>query len=253
MKTVKDLVQHLNKYEDAVIIVGPGALANQDKNDYSIEEFNDNYNRKALVREPNKMWDFFNKNMKKDISEETLNTYRAIKAFDDVTALIIDQNTNSPMMSKKADLHGSIHNFKCNKCKISYTTNYVYGAEEGHEEYEEGRIVECEVCGGAIRPTALLSGERYDNVMFLDIQEKIKASHTLILVGMDYTEEALMQLIAEYGDVKSFINSQETGEEKMLVSIQTNEEEFDPNEMTFFEFIVKGDITDALLRLKSAF
>ena len=42
-------------------------------------------------------------------------------------------------------------------------------------------------------------------------------------------------------------------EEKMLVSIQTLEEEFDPNEMAFFEFIVKGNIKDALLRLKSAF
>ena len=199
-RTVKDLVEHLNKYKDAVIIVGPGALAPQDKNNYSVEEFNENYNRKALVREPEKMWDFFNNKMRKDISEETLNTYRAIKNFNEITSLIIDQNTNAPMMSKKADLHGSLHNFKCNKCKVSYTADYVYGVEEGH-------TTECEVCGGTIRPTVLLSGERYDNAMFLEIQEKIKASHTVILVGMDYTEESLMQLIAEYGDIKSFINA----------------------------------------------
>lgn len=244
-RTVKDLVEHLNKYKDAVIIVGPGALAPQDKNEYSIEEFNNNYNRKALVREPQKMWDFFNDKMRKEISEETFNTYRAIKQFDDITALIIDQNTNAPMMAKKADLHGSLHNFKCNKCKISYTSNYIYDCEE--------EVHECEVCGGTIRPTALLSGERYDNAIFLDVQEKIKASHTVILIGMDYTEESLMQLIAEYGDVKSFINAKEEGEEKMLVSIQTKEEEFDPNEMAFFEFIVRDNIEDALKRLKKAF
>lgn len=246
-RTVKNLVNHLNKYKDAVIIVGPGALAQQDKNDYSVEEFNYNYNRKSLVRDPQKMWNFFNDNMKKDLSNETMDTYRAIKELDDVTGLIIDQNINAPHMMKKADLHGSLHKFKCNKCKITYTSDYVYGPED------ETFTTECEECGGTIRPTALLSGERYDNAMFLDVQEKIKASHTLILLGMDYTEESLMQLIAEYGDVKSFINAKEDDEEKMLVSIQTLEEEFDPNEMAFFEFIVKGNIKDALLRLKSAF
>ena len=244
-RTVKNLVEHLNKYKDAVIIVGPGALAQQDRNDYSIEEFNDNYNRKSLVRDPQKMWNFFNNKMKKDLSDETIDTYKAIKKLDEVTSLIIDQNTNAPMMAKKADIHGSLHSFKCNKCKTIYSKQYVYDFnEENHE---------CELCGSAIRPTVLLSGERYDNTIFLQVQEKIKASHTLILVGMDYTEESLMQLIAEYGDIKSFINSKEEGEEKMLVSIQTTEEEFDPNEMTFFEFIVKGDIKDALERLNKAF
>lgn len=244
-RTVKDLVEHLNKYKDAVIIVGPGALAPQDKNDYSIEEFNDNYNRKSLVRNPEKMWNFFNDKMKKDFSNETRNTYIAIKELNDIASLIIDQNTNAPKMSKKSDLHGSLHDFKCNKCKTLYTEQYVYGFEE------ENHV--CELCDGPIRPTVLLSGERYDNAMFLDVQEKIKASHTLILIGMDYTEESLMQLIAEYGDVKSFINAKEEDEEKMLVAIQTNEEDFDPNEMAFFEFIVKGNIKDALVRLKSAF
>lgn len=244
-RTVKDLVKHLNKYNDAVMIIGPGALAPKDKNDYSIEEFNDNYNRKSLVREPNKMWNFFNKRMKKDFSNETRDTYIAIKDLSDIASLIIDQNTNAPHIAKKVDLHGSLYKFKCNKCKTIYTDAYVYGLEEENHE--------CELCGGAIRPTVLLSGERYDNVMFLDVQEKIKAAHTLILVGMDYTEESLMQLIAEYGDVKSFINAKEDGEEKMLVAIQTPEEDFDPNEMAFFEFIVKDNIKDALVRLKGAF
>lgn len=244
-RTVKDLVEHLNKYKDAVIIVGPGALAPQDKNDYSMEEFNENYNRKSLVREPEKMWNFFNEKMKKDFSNETRDTYVAIKELNDIASLIIDQNTNAPHMDKKVDLHGSLHKFKCNKCKTIYTDAYVYGL--GKETHE------CEVCGGTIRPTVLLSGERYDNAIFLEVQEKIKASHTLILIGMDYTEESLMQLIAEYGDVKSFINAKEEGEEKMLVSIQTTDEEFDPNEMAFFEFIVKDNVKDALIRLKRAF
>lgn len=238
MKTAKDLVEHLNKYKDAVIIIGPGVL--EEKLEYDMNEFNDNYNRKALVREPNKLWNFFIDKMYRTATLKEKEMFNTIKQLEDITGLVINQNMIAHTIGNTIDLHGSINKFMCPKCKIQYTIDYVLSKEP----YEH----ECECCGATIRPTALLSGERYNKIEFNKIEEAVLSTHTIILIGMDYTEEALMKLIAYFGDAKAFTN--EKGEEqKVLVSIQTPEEEFDPNEMTHFEFIVKDDIKAALDRL----
>ena len=242
MRTVKDLVSHLNKYKDAVIILGPGAL--EVKDNYSIEEFNENYTRKALVREPEKLWNFFIDKMYREATSKEEDLFKTIKFFEDITGLVINQNMIAHTIGNSIDLHGSIHKFICPKCKINYTTDYIFS----REPYE----CECEVCGATLRPTALLSGERYNKLELNKIEDAILSTHTIILIGMDYTEEALMKLIAHYGDVKSFIN--EKGEEqKVLVSIQTQEEELNPNEMANSELIVRDDIQSALNRLRDNF
>lgn len=238
MRTVKELIEHLDKYKDAVVIVGPGAL--ESKLGYSMDEFNENYNRKSLVREPEKLWSFFANKMYREITEAEIELFKTIDKLKDFTSLVVNQNMIAYTIGNSIDLHGSIHKFICPKCKIQYTDDYIFS----REPYEN----ECEVCGAVIRPTALLSGERYNKLEFNSVEEAILSSHTIILVGMDYTEEALMKLIAHYGDVKSFIN--EKGEDqKVLVSIQSKEEEFDPNEMAHFEFIVRDDVQAALDRL----
>lgn len=237
MRTVQELVEHLNEHKDAVIILGPGVL--EEKATYSVEDFNDKYTRKALVREPQKLWNFFMNNMYREATSKEEKLFNTIKSLKDITGLVVNQNMIAHTIGNTIDLHGSYGIFICPKCKTIYTKDYI----TSKEPYEN----ECECCGATIRPTALLSGERYNHTDFKLVEESIANAHTIILIGMDYTEEPLLKLIAQYGDIKAITESKD----KVLVSIQTKEEEFDPNEMTHFEFIVKDNIQSALDRLIS--
>lgn len=235
MRTVQELVEHLKEHKDAVIILGSGVL--EHKAEYSVEDFNSNYTRKALVREPQKLWNFFMNNMYREATSKEDKLFNTIKSLKDITGLVVNQNMIAHTIGNTIDLHGSYGIFMCPKCKTIYTKDYI----TSKEPYEN----ECECCGATIRPTALLSGERYNHADFKLVEESIANAHTIILIGMDYTEEPLLKLIAQYGDIKAITESKD----KVLVSIQTKEEEFDPNEMTHFEFIVRDDIQAALDRL----
>lgn len=235
MKTVQELVEHLKEHKDAVIILGSGIL--ETKAEYTTEEFNENYNRKVLIRNSEKAWDFFMDKMFRDATDKEKKLFNTIKSLSDITGLVVNQNMIPHTIDNTIDLHGLFNVFTCIKCKTIYTKEYI----TSKEPYEN----ECECCGGKVRPTALLSGERYNHTDFNTIEEAISKAHTVILIGMDYTEEPLLKLIAQYGDVKAITESKD----KVLVSIQTKEEEFDPNEMTHFEFIVRDDIQSALDRL----
>lgn len=243
-KTVNNLVEHLNKYKDAIVIVGPKAL--EDSYDFNMEDFNENYNRKSLVRSPEQMWDFFTNNMYKQIDGYTNDLYTEISRLNDVVGIVVDQNINSPMINNKIELHGSVHTFKCTKCKTIYPAQYVYDSSDEI-------TTDCELCGAAIRPTVLLSGERYDAVDFNKVQESFAKSHTVILIGVDFTEEPILKLIAEFGDRRSIVNSNDGEEELMMVCIKSSTEDFDPNELCFFEFVVDGDVKSSLERLNGAF
>lgn len=235
MKTVQELVNHLKEHKDAVIILGPGVL--EIPANYTVDEFNDNYNRKTLIRNPETAWNFFMDKMYRESTIKEDKLFDTIKSLKDITGLVVNQNTIAHTIGNTIDLHGSLGIFTCLKCKTIYTKDYI----TSKEPYEN----ECECCGGTIRPTALLSGERYNHTDFKIIEESISKAHTIILIGMDYTEEPLLKLIAQYGDVKAITEAKD----KVLVSIQTLEEEFDPNEMTHFEFIVRDNIQSALDRL----
>ena len=237
MKTINDLTNHIKKHNDAVIIVGPGI--NPIESDYSVDDFNKNYTRKTLVRNPFTAWKFYFDNL-----QVKLNNSKAYELIEQInSSLVLDQNTNGSISA--AYLHGHVNLFKCQKCKVVYPSA---GVDISITETEVN--ADCELCGGILRPTILLSGERYDQILFDDFKSKLLNTHTLILIGMDYTEESLLNLIADYGDMKSQLNADGNPEnERALIAIQSDEEEFDPNELAFCEFLVKGDITDSLKRL----
>ena len=242
MRTVQDLVEHMKKYKDAVIIFG----SNIDNCGQALskEEFNKSYTRKNLVRNPECLWEYFLNEMYTEPSKRVDTVKREIEKMDDVVSAIVNQTMFYPNLNKSIPLHGSIDKFICSKCKTEYTIDYITSKEPF--EYE------CELCDGHIRPTALLAGERYVKADLDAVKEAIKNTHTLFLIGMDYTEQALMEIISEYADVTSF-NADTTEEEHMLIAVQNNEESFDPNEMAFFHFIVKDDISEAMKRLIKEF
>lgn len=238
MKTLDELVKHIKTHKDAVIVVGPGI--NPYKPSYSIDEFNEHYNRKLLRRDPEKLWNFYLENVITDINNSVVYDY--IEEID--RSLVVDQNINGSIAATY--LHGHVNLYKCQKCKTLYPI-------EGLET-EEGIITECENCGNHLRPTVLLSGERYNQVQFDEFKEKLLETHTLILIGIDYTEEAILNLIADYGDMKANCNANsDENNQRVIVAIQNKEEEFNPNEIARCEFLVKDDITNAMSRFMDAY
>ena len=171
MKTLEELVNHLKKYKDTVMIIGPGVQPNTTL-DFTVEEFNENYTRKMFRREPEKLWNFYLNKMNKKIDSKDLKAYELLKEMSKDTSIIINQNINSPIINheKEYNLHGSIHDWICPKCKIKYTDNYVFS-----NDTENNPIVEktCELCGSYIRPTALFTGEKYNQVILDEIVKKI--------------------------------------------------------------------------------
>lgn len=241
MKTIKDLKAHLEKYKDAIIIIGPGILSKDNKPKYTIEEFNENYNRKNLSRNPKKLWDFFYNKIYNELDEESLSSYESLKFLVPFSSTIIDQNFNSPYSLTQAILfHGKQDIYKCQKCKTIYIPKSV------------GEDHVCELCGKNIRPSVLLSGERYLDEEFHRIKEEFNKTHTLILVGMNYCESLLLDLIGDY-DTKRALEqdlSKDAEEERIIVAIQEPDEEFDPNELAFCQFLVRDNIKEALVRLQ---
>lgn len=235
MKTVQELINHLNTYKDAVVIIGNGIL--DTKSNFSIDDFNKDYNRKNLVRNPEILWNFFINNIYKDISINERELFELIYSLDDITNIYINQNILAINNDKLINLHGSVNTYTCSKCKTSYTNQYITSKEPYNNI--------CEKCNNIIRPTVLLSGERYNIKNYNTIQEAINNTHTIILIGMDYSEDILLNLIAKYGDIKNLSQAND----KILVAIQSKEEEFNPNDLTHFNFIVKDDIKSALNRL----
>lgn len=242
MRQLKELTDHIKKYKDAVIIIGPGVQPNTKLN-YTKEEFSENYTRKKFRREPEKLWDFFLDKLYYSIDEEDINTYVYIKNLAKDSSIIVDQNMNSPIIdnSKIVNIHGNFATWCCPKCKITYTSNYVMPEEDKIEK-------KCEVCGSYIRPKGLFVGERYDQANLNKIVDKLNETHTLFLIGVDYSEETILNYISEYGNIAAFNSSEKDKEDKVIVAIQSKEEKFDPNELAFCDFLVKDNIKDALER-----
>ena len=241
MRTLQDLSAHMNKYKDAVFVIGPGLLT--EKESYATDEYNECYTRKNLVRNPEVFWDFVQKHMLGEPSNIDIAAYEAVEMAADVASLFINQNTVGTLSEKMVHLHGLKAVYSCHKCKTQYPSAYI----KSKEPYEN----QCECCGGTLRPTALLSGERYDKSSYDRIVSAFESTHTVVLVGMDYTEEFLMDMVSQFGDIKSFTN-EKGEEERMLVAIQPTEETFDPNEMAFCEFLVRDNVVDAVGRLCNA-
>lgn len=241
----------MNKYKDAVFIIGPGALSKPLS--YDKEEFNEKYSRKKLIRDPEVFWDFVASNMLQPFSHEDQETYRMLSKVKEVTQLIVNQNSVGFLQDDAVNLHGLTTLFMCPKCKTFYPLEYVTHEPFDAESTKAQLQTVCELCDATIRPTALLSGERYAKTDYDRTIAALQNTHTVVLLGMDYSEESLMEQVSQFGDVKTFINSSAGEEEKMLVVIQSKEEPFDPNEMAFCEFLVRDNVKSALGRMTSAF
>jgi hypothetical protein len=257
MKTIKELINHLNEYKDAVIILGHSAIDELNIPKASPEDMQENLTRKSLRRNPEAFWKFYREYLYRDPDSTPLTTtQKNVKELCDLglVSKVFVQSTDGLLtmagVTQAVNLHGSVLTYTCQKssCKITYPSNHVMTLEE--------TVPTCEVCGSNLRPDITIVGETYDEDIFMDLKQSLIDSHTLILIDIDTKEEAILNLVADYSDIKVLDKTTMAqgveATERMIVAIHEPSLELDFNEVAFCEFLVKDNCKSATNRLLKA-
>lgn len=237
--TVKDLFNQMETYKDTVFIVGD-KLINRDTSNLN----SDILNNKTLRRDPNSFWNYY-------LNHVVINPDKLNHTGASVIKLLINQGYGQKLVNLTHDdysygakdiinLHGHANHYKCSKCKIEYTQQYINSCP-----IEQ---IVCEVCGKPLRPTLLLDGEKYFQTDFDLAKEWLLNTHTVFAAGIDWGETPIVNLLADYANMKETRNRIEK-DKRMIVIV--GEDELTPNmdDIALFDFVVKGNINEALLRL----
>lgn len=236
-RTKQDLLNHMDQYKDAVIIIGPKALCYESYTDH--ESFQEVMTNKTLRRKPEVFWSFFKEHVYK--GEERLSPAQEVLIeLKDKIHRIYSQNTDGLLSNylPVTYLHGRDDLYKCNSCKTKFTAEYVMSFDTPPE---------CEVCGKPLRPDMLLIGENYWQDIFDDFKKDLLETHTVFLVGFDFEEDRIFDLILDYAEMKDTRNATEE-EKRMLVTVGVDDL-VDLEELANFEFLVKGDVGESMKRL----
>lgn len=198
------LLEHLKKHQDAVIILGPDIAK---VNVMVDEESKESFNRKAMVRDPKSFWSYYAENLMKlysynDITTETVEALLDLQLHSTVIDTnIIDVLTHTDAIYPA----GKNKQLKCVKCGKDYNAEEMY-----HQLKFQDTTLKCS-CGGNVKPTVLCFGEKYPLNIYNQVkdaifkEEKGKVSlntHTLIFIGVDFTDSLISEVIDSYDALK---------------------------------------------------
>lgn len=250
---IDQLKDHLNKYKDGIVLIGPGAV----KSIHSSDPEQDRLvlTNKVLRREPDKFWDYFSKNVYVDLNNTSLT--ESLKAIEMLYTLgyvskVVTLTTDGMLATKSniavedtIPLHGTCQVVTCTGCKTIYPTAAFINAEGKMEEHK------CELCGKSLKPNMLMFGETYNDQAYQDLIAALNNTHTVFTIGLDYTETPIVELIASYCDLKSAQADQ--GQEKIIISVVEKDLDMDlNNQIGFHEFLVKDECDNAMERFLQA-
>lgn len=198
------LLEHLKRHQDAVIVLGPDIAK---VNVMVDEESKDSFNRKAMVRDPQSFWSYYAENLMKlysynDITTETVEALLDLKLH----STVIDTNIIDVLKHTDAIYPaGKNKKLKCVKCGKDYNAEEMY-----HQLKYQDTTLKCS-CGGNVKPTVLCFGERYPLNTYNEVKDAIfkeengKVSlntHTLIFIGVDFTDSLISEVIDSYDALK---------------------------------------------------
>ena len=240
-KTLDDLIEHLNTYKDAVCILGTKATKELGIADMTLT-------KKMFKRQYDEFWNKIKTNYAIDakttpltIAQKNIKKIYDKNLIKDIFVQSIDGLLAYHNVKNVQYLHGDILTATCTnpKCKTIFTSDYFMSLKE---------TPMCKKCGHTLKPNTILIGERYDNQTYLNLQEKILNTHTLFVIGLDAREQALLDLIADFGEMQI----SNTNEQNLLIVIQDKQEELNYLDIAYCDFLVKDEISAATTRLANA-
>lgn len=201
------LSKHLLHFKDAVIILGPDIIGEGIQ--FNIDETTkDSYNRKLMIKEPEQFWKYYSDNIMHPTAVTNEITKQLVKLLSLVIhSTVIDTNMahTIPTYFKTISPNGKNDILECVKCHKEYDANKMFNQLQKQE-----KVLKCE-CGGNIKPTVLYYGEKYSTPLYQAVKDaifeevngvpKLKV-HTLIFIGVDFTDSLVSELIDSYDALK---------------------------------------------------
>lgn len=237
--TVADLVKHLETYKDALVLIGDKAIKLRGEIDPDI------LNNKTLRRNPSEFWKHYFATAFCNPEDELSDAQKAVAALKNkgYIANIINLTHDGKMnvLGDVINLHGTSDKFKCTSCKTIFTYDYVKTCPDNQ--------IECEVCGRPLRPAILFNGENYFDDQYDAFKHLLLETHTLFVIGLDWGESPIVNLIADYAEMKDNRNAVE--EDKRMVVVVGEDDFMNVEEVGQFEFFVPGDVNESMKRLLS--
>ena len=267
-RPVTDLIEHLKKYNDAVLLVGSKTLQRvleeeTDEDGTTIikreplyfqpdERCSNIYTRKAMIKNPNIFWSFYDNIVLKD-PEESTETYDLIKELLDMNLIktVVDFNTDGTLSDVKENyipLRGNRNTLYCVKCGKKYDISDV--------NLNTDKVLMCgdignTNCKGKIKPTVPfyyegyypeLISELFHEIFKYDDEDKPPVglnTHTLILIGADFDEDLIDEIIVGFNQFKK--------QDNLTVAMSEGDSMF-LNEYTI-DFGTDYDISESLKKL----
>lgn len=244
--TIEELIAHLNKYKDAVVIVGPYATESYGLFEIT-DKCKDEFNRKNMVKKPKEFWKWYKENIFKGRLEpnDNLNALMELYSTDTISKIISTSYEGilddiAGISDDVIPLVGSQRFIKCVKCHSTFCMSSKYEYELNH----------CS-CGGRKRPTVLMPGEVFPIKEYSDTKRALfneedlndvkLNTHTLICIGVDFEQPGINELVQNY---KALMNKED---QDFLVLI--NEKDSLSIEQLEPEFATQNDIAGSINRL----
>lgn len=263
-REIKDLINHLKKHKDAVLIIGEKIAPELNIKNIGDIEGQNVFNRKSWTKSPKDFWNYYLNNIYFNLNEAANIPLPSIyKKIDELLSLNIIKkvySVNTHGLCKKAiNIKGTGEGFKCSRCGELHT-------KEELEEYRNNsleksidltlekilHIIPCKNCSSKkIRPTCLMYGENYMyeemkdllSEVFLDKEDKttLPNTHTIIYLGVDMEEDFIGELYDNYVLIRE--KEEEECFNVMITDSGNTVALFEP------EFATSQDIEDSLDRL----
>lgn len=232
-RKINDLLKHLKKYKDAVIIIGNNTITKKiivddETKKESIffqpdKENKEIFSRKAMIKEPKEFWKFYKENIMNDCSEDIdlIRPYELTKELTDMNIIksLIDFNTDGILSNVNVEyipMKGNRNILQCVKCKQTVDiSNIDLNTEEVIIHSKCNESIDCK---GKIKPSIPFFGEEYEQKNVSDMFRSIFKyddndkpiglnTHTLFLIGADFTENIIDEIIEGFNRFKGKDNA----------------------------------------------
>ena len=217
-REIKDLIDHLKKHKDAVLIIGEKIASELNIKSVSDEDGEKTFNRKSWVKNPTDFWTYYFENIYKNINDiqEIPKLYQSINELLSLGLIkkVFSMNTHG-VLKEAINLKGTGTGIKCSKCGEEYDLKTITG-----NLVEAIPKLTCKKCNTPkkMRPTCLMYGEHYlfsqMKEMLAEIfneqegEEVVPNTHTVIYLGVDMEEDFMGELIDNYVLVRDRIEDE---------------------------------------------
>lgn len=246
-RTLQDLVLHMVRHKDALVILGRDSVKSISPS-YDIQEYLLALNKKHLRRNKEIFWSYFIDKCFIDPLTTMSNTQSSILDLIKYGLVknvvsISDDGLLEPCIPEDnfIQLHGNVSKFVCQRstCLKANDHSVILPLTNNNP------VPSCMYCGNQyLRPSMLLPGENYDQEKYLKTADLIDNTHTILSIGLDYKVHVINNLLGGYADIKAAAG------DRIMTTIIDHSHDIDVNEVIGFqEYLIKDNCDNAMDRL----